>query len=265
MDFKSRKPKQNKPSNLGQGSWLDDEWSDLASKSFLGSKNQAFDEGRDDEKVELNIKFSLPKLKVQKIKQIKSKTGTLSKSSLDKLSSKSKKTKLSLTLILVLAISGVIFTINYNNHKNPKGVAGASITGQPNEQIDIPQEAPKYKILYPGTKNSSTVGKIVRISPPSQSPAYTYVDNLGGVQINVTQQELPDNFKTDQEGQLDKLAKANNQNDIIQVDSIKVYSGQSTKGAQSITFIKGNLLIFIKSGNKISDEAWVAYISALHS
>lgn len=265
MDLNSNKQRDDRFSYLKEDNWLDDDsWEKLKSRQD-NKRHSAFDSGKDDEKVELNIKLSLPKVKIKKIKEIKSKTKILSKSGLGRLSGMTKRSKLSVALILILVISGVVITTIHNNQKDAKSVAGVSTTGQTNEQIDIPEEAPKYKILYPGTKDSNTVGRIVRITPPNQSPAYTYVDNLGGIQINVTQQELPDSFKTDQEGQLDKLAKANNQNEIIQVDSIKVYSGQSTKGAQSITFIKGNLLIFIKSGNKISDEAWVAYISALHS
>ena len=61
------------------------------------------------------------------------------------------------------------------------------------------------------------------------------------------------------------MATAYNQKDIIQVDSVKVYVGNSTKGVQSLIFIKGNLLISITSANKISEESRVAYISSMHS
>lgn len=265
MEFNSKKKKNNRFSDIGHNNWLDDEdWS--GSVKMHSRKNpSAFDKGKDDEKVEFNIKLSLPKAKIQKVKSIGSKSKNLTKKVLSNTSKKSKKAKISFALILILVIIGVIFTMYKKNNNDAKEVAGASTGSQSGESTGPQEESPNYKILYPGAKNASTVGKIVRISPPGQNPAYTYVDTLGNIQINVTQQELPDKFKTDQDAELDKLAKSNNQNDIIQVDGVKVYSGQSTKGAQSLTFIKGNLLIFIKAGNKISDEAWVAYISALHS
>lgn len=264
-EFKRRTPIRrfsSVPRDGARTSWLDDsEWDDL--KNNASKNKHAFDSGKNDEKVELNIKLSLPKDKIDRLKSIK-----IKKLNLKTIFKKSNSTKKKLILASSICFAVVIavgFTMFINNKKSTKAVAGVSKISSSTENSDIPEEKPKFAILYPGTKNEKTVGKIVRISPPAQAPAYTYLDNLSGIQIKVTQQELPDKFKGDQDGELGKLATAYNQKDIIQVDSVKVYVGNSTKGVQSLIFIKGNLLISITSANKISEESWVAYISSLHS
>jgi hypothetical protein len=265
MEEFKRKPKSNRFSNLenNASNWIDndEEWADLID-SKQKNKN-AFDKGKDDEKVEVNIKLSLPKANLDKLKSLKLKK--LNKKSVKSLKKYSKKQYIIAGAICCLIIIGVGFTILTNGKKSSKAVAGASKTASTKADSDIPEEKPKYPILYPGNKTEKTVGKIVRISPPNQPPAYTYIDNLGGIKIKVTQQEIPERFKTDPDGELSKLATAYNQKDIIQVDSVKVYVGKSTSGVQSLIFIKGNLLISITSENKVSDESWVAYISSLHS
>lgn len=266
-DFKKKSQKNRFSVNQvntdrSNSSWLDDEeWVELKSQN---SKNKyAFDKGKDDEKVEVNIKLSLPKANLDKIKKIKLKK--LNKKSIKGLNKYSKKQYIIAMTICCVILIAVGFTIVINNKKSSKAVAGASKTASSKADSDIPEEKPKFPILYPGNKSEKSIGKIVRISPPNQPPAYTYLDNLGGIAIKVTQQEVPERFKSDQEGELSKLATAYNQKDIIQVDSVKVYVGNSTKGVQSLIFIKGNLLISITSANKVSEESWVAYISSLHS
>ena len=162
-------------------------------------------------------------------------------------------------IIAIIGLNKVVF-----NGSDQSATEGASITA-PKTGADLPREKPNFKILYPGNKNNNSVGEIVKVSPPNTAPAYTYIDKVGDVQVNVTQQELPGNFKVNQDGELEKLTKNFQATSIIQVDSLRVYHGESSSGVQSLVFIKGNLLITIKSSQKLGDEAWAAYISALHS
>jgi hypothetical protein len=164
----------------------------------------------------------------------------------------------------VVVIVGIFALNKFVFNDDSKDIAGTSITS-PKSGADLPREKPSFKILYPGTKNSDTVGEIVKVSPDGSAPAYTYIDRIGDIQINVTQQELPPNFKINQDGELTKLAESFQQRDIIQVDSVRVYHGSSSSGVQSLLFIKGNLLITVRASQKVTDDMWAAYISALHT
>jgi hypothetical protein len=128
----------------------------------------------------------------------------------------------------------------------------------------LTREKPSFRILYPGNKSEETVGEIVKNSPPGSAGSYVYTDQIGSVPIKVSQQELPKNFKDNQDAELSKLAKDFQANEVIQVDSIKVYHGSSASGVQSLILIKGNLLILIAASQALGDEAWAAYVSALH-
>lgn len=164
------------------------------------------------------------------------------------------------SFIIVFGIIALTFILK----DEPKDIAGVSTTSQTHSG-ELPREKPSFQILYPGNKTAENVGETVKISPPENAPVYTYLDQLNGIQINVSQQELPQNFKSNQDGELEKLAKNFQANNVIKVDSIIVYHGANESGVQSLIFIKGNLLITIRSSNTISDDTWAAYISALHS
>ena len=205
----------------------------------------------------------LPKKRSKVAKSIKTGTKRLKTSPIKPFVKKNKKP---ISLVCILVVIG-LFALNklvLDKNHSEAGVAGVSSTANKTGN-DLPREKPKFKILYPGTKNADTVGEIVRVSPANTASVYTYVDRVGDVQINISQQELPSNFKINQDGELEKLATSFQAKNIIQVDSIKVYHGSSTSGVQSLLFIKGNLLFTVRASQKISDETWAAYISALHS
>ncbi len=262
MEFRPRSSKKKQYTNQKVGSfdnWLDDdeEWRDLAKSNQTSQKSSSFDTGKNDKNIELNVKLSLPKVQFDRIKKIR--TGVSKKISRLRLSRKA------LVIVVVIALIVISTTAFVFFSKRSSKSTGVAIKNSDSKTTDLYEEKPTFKILYPGSKNSENIGKIVKISPPNQPAAYTYIDSIAGVQINVTQQEIPDNLKNNQANELEKTAKSNNQTNLIQVDGVNVYSGQSVKGVQSLIFIKGNLLITIRSASKVSDEAWVAYISAMHS
>jgi hypothetical protein len=174
------------------------------------------------------------------------------------------KNKIAVAVVCFVVVVGIFVLSKFVLNDNSKDIAGTSVTA-PKSGADLPREKPSFKILYPGTKNDETVGEIVKVSPDGSAAAYTYIDRIGDIQINITQQELPPNFKINQDGELAKLAESFQQRDIIQVDSVRVYHGSSSSGVQSLVFIKGNLLITVRASQKVSDDVWAAYISALHS
>jgi hypothetical protein len=118
---------------------------------------------------------------------------------------------------------------------------------------------PTYQTIIPTSKSISWD----RISPPGNDPVYAYPDSLDGVAISVSEQPLPQSFKTNTDSQVSQLAKGYNATDTIAVGNDKVYIGTSVKGPQSLIFTKSNLLILIKSQQKIADASWKTYIASL--
>lgn len=124
-------------------------------------------------------------------------------------------------------------------------------------------DTPKYDTILPGDKSIKDLGGWDRISPPTASPVYAFADSLSGTSISVSEQPLPDSFKTDTDAKIAELAKSYNATDKINADGTDVYIGTSAKGPQSTIFIKDNLLVLIKSGAKIQDKTWITYIDSL--
>lgn len=179
---------------------------------------------------------------------------------LQKLTKKQK--ALGLVCVLLIMCSVTILLVRDNDKPQ---VAGTNNIEQFDPSTPLPRDKPEFPILYPGNKDEKSVGEIVKNSPPNQPASYVYVDTLGGTKIQVSQQALPDKFKVNQDGELQKLAESFQASNVIQVDSVKVYHGSSASGVQSLMFVKGNLLVLIASTQKLSDDAWAAYISALHT
>jgi len=129
---------------------------------------------------------------------------------------------------------------------------------------ELPKETPLFKILTPADTKYDTLG-IVRVSPEGNEPVYTYVDTVESIKISISQQEVPKSFNYDKNTELARVAKEFQANDVIQIDGIKVFHGISDKNKQqSLLFIKGDLLVFIKSPQKLSDEVWAGYIIGLN-
>jgi len=129
---------------------------------------------------------------------------------------------------------------------------------------ELPKETPRFDILIPSGKKYSDLG-VVRVSPEGNEPVYTYVDMVGSSEASISQQEVPKSFKYDKNTELEKVAKEFQATDVIQIDSIKVFHGISDKNKQqSLIFIKEDLLVFIKSPQKLSDEVWAGYIIGLN-
>lgn len=101
------------------------------------------------------------------------------------------------------------------------------------------------------------------MSPPDGTPVFAYTDEIDGVRISVSQQPLPEKFFESTDSQLDELAKSFNTTNEIAANGVKVYMGTSSKGPQSVIFIKNGLLILIKSQSKIDDASWARYAESL--
>jgi len=133
-----------------------------------------------------------------------------------------------------------------------------------NTDLNKNTEQPRFATLLPEGKSIEKLGGWIRISPPSTEPVFAYNDAIGDVSINVSQQPLPESFKEAVDTQVAGLAKQYSATKKINAGLVKVYIGISSKGPQSVIFTKNNLLILIKSQQKIDDKDWSKYIESLN-
>lgn len=164
-----------------------------------------------------------------------------------------------------LALSGILlaialFTIGSNLLADHKAKVA---TERRNGQQSLTKGTPDYPTVLPTGKTIQDLGGWTLVSPPNRDPAFAYIDKIGNMQINVSQQQLPDEFKENTSEKIEKLAKEYGASDKITANDTIVYIGTSEKGPQSVIFTRSNLLILIKSSVRIDNDKWIDYISAL--
>ena len=163
----------------------------------------------------------------------------------------SKKTLIIASVVIVAAAASVTALSLANANKS---------TDKPTVSTD----APKYKTVLPANQSIDKLGGWTRISPPENDPVYAYTDSIGDISINVSEQPLPASFKGNVDTQVAELAKKFSATAQVTAGDTKVYIGTSAKGPQSVIFTKNNLLILIKSVQKIDDAAWTKYVTSLN-
>jgi hypothetical protein len=122
----------------------------------------------------------------------------------------------------------------------------------------------EYQTVLPHDKSIDNLGGWKRVSPSGSEPVYAYVDSINGIPVSVSQQPLPNSFKSDIDGQVGELAKKFNATTKLDASGTNVYLGTSAKGPQSAILTKNGLLILIKSQGKIDDSAWIDYAKSLN-
>lgn len=159
---------------------------------------------------------------------------------------------------IVLAIA--LFTIGSNllTDHNAK-VAADKTNGQPS----LTKGTPDYATVLPSGKTIQDLGGWTLVSPTGRDPVFAYIDRIGNMQINVSQQPLPAALKPDTTQKVEKLAQEYGASETITVDNTTVHIGTSEKGPQSVIFNKGDLLILIKSSVRIDNNEWAKYINTL--
>jgi hypothetical protein len=146
------------------------------------------------------------------------------------------------------------------NGKSVTEVAGA--TSSPETKTNLTTDKPSFTVVTPGGK--SDVQGIERKAPTGDF-VYTYVDSINDTRVEISEQKLPSAFEQDPSVKLAEFAKTSYLLSIIQVDATTVYHGINDKsGVQTVVFIKNDLLVFIKSSKKLTDDDWVGYISNLY-
>lgn len=176
-----------------------------------------------------------------------------------KLSKISKKTLIIIVVIITITI--ISFSWYFSLAKRP--TTQISTSNPTTSPIELEKGTPDYQTLLPADKSIADLGGWTRVSPPSSTPVFAYIDKINDAQINVSQQPLPDEFKTDTAQQVEQMAEASNATEKITVGDIIVHIGTSSEGPQSVIFSKNNLLVLIKSDVSIENDQWANYINNL--
>jgi hypothetical protein len=142
------------------------------------------------------------------------------------------------------------------------GVNGLDSSGSAASQKA--NEKPDFHAVLPTGKSITDLGGWKRISPPGNDPVFAYADNLRNVRIAVSQQPLPASFRSNVDANVSKLAKDYAATKKVSSGSTNIYIGTSYQGPQSVIFSKNDLLILIKSDQKIEDNAWAWYADQLN-
>lgn len=170
----------------------------------------------------------------------------------------SKKIYVSLAVVILVAVTGGYYLHHRGSNKTQEAKPGSSANSS---SIALPHETPGFNTVVPKEKSIDQLGGWVRVSPAGTTPVYAFADNINTVTINVSEQALPDNLKTDAE--LSKMAEGFGANKSFKVGDITVYIGTSGKGPQSVIFSTKSLLVLIKSASEIPNDSWIAYINSL--
>lgn len=127
----------------------------------------------------------------------------------------------------------------------------------------LSEKSPDYSTVLPKDKPISELGGWTRISPEGRDPVFAYADKIGDVTISVSQQPLPESFKSETSGKIAELAKQFSATEKLDANGTDVYIGTSAKGPQSVIFTKNGLLVLMKSQQKAESGSWKTYVESL--
>lgn len=133
----------------------------------------------------------------------------------------------------------------------------------PKRSSTLERGTPPYDTILPAGKKIEELGGWTRISPPDRNPVYTYTDKINDIPINVSEQPLPESFKTETAEKIEAMAKDFNATGKITVGGTTIHIGASDGGPQSVIFSKNDLLILIKSSARLDNNQWAQYVNSL--
>lgn len=163
--------------------------------------------------------------------------------------------------LAVIALLPIFLTMGSSKRTDEPKSLGVAVEASAGSNDGKTDEKPSFSILHPNGKEELL--EVTRKTPTGVL-LHTYRDTVEGAEVEVTQQELPESFKSSPTAELEKMAKNFQATDIIQIDEAFVYHGLDEKTrVQSLFTIKNNVLISIRSNVKLSDDTWAGYILSL--
>jgi len=163
-----------------------------------------------------------------------------------------------MAIVLGVFLLIVLFNLIFSRHPATTTQGSETANG-----AQLPKETPSFSTILPSGASASKYGGWTRVSPSDRNAVYAYTDTLAEVAIIVSEQPIPDSFKSDQTGSIQKLAESYSADRTFDTDGTTVYIGKSSKGPQSLIFTEHGLLVLIKSSSTVSDDQWKTYIKSL--
>ena len=166
-------------------------------------------------------------------------------------------------VFVVGSIAAVITLANGDSRRGDDTPQSLGVSEETDRQIELPElpeATPSFSLLFPSSANPEEY-RTVRVSPEGNAPAYTYLDDISGTTVQVTQQQIGDipSF----EG-LGAVAEDFQATDVVQLDDTLIYYGINERsGVQSVITEKEQILILIVSPRQLAEEVWVSYIASL--
>jgi hypothetical protein len=167
--------------------------------------------------------------------------------------SQPKKAAIAGGVVLLLTVVGGVVVIGGGKESGaPPRVAG--------DTTNKVEKMPEFDTVLPAN-DTEQISSAIAYDELRKTASYT--DMLDSNQITVTQQQLPNRFKVNQQAELEEFAKEINCNQLIQAGDTRAYAGVSVRGPQTVILIKNELLIFMTTDSEMPTGAWVAYIESL--
>lgn len=194
-------------------------------------------EARSDKKT-VSVSIELPKFSIRK-------------PALSRPSPKQKKILLRVGIVatVILVINALALTF-IKDKKDPGATQG--VTTQATQ--------PEFPVVLPDGSKQGLTNENINYDPVKKVASYK--DTLQGIDITVSQQPLPEAFKSDPAVQVEKIAKDFSADKALPTKSTKAFVGTSAQGPQSVVTWKKGVLIFIFANREIKDEEWVSYIDS---
>jgi len=178
---------------------------------------------------------------------------TLSKPKLPSLTKRQARLVIGTFVGLVIIVS-VLVAIAQKAKQNP----GENDGGGTAEQVS---QTPLFSTLLPKGKQEDGINGGVRYDPIKK--VVNYRDNIGGVQVTISEQALPANFGSDPGTEVEKIAKNFSADKPIYAGEVEAFYGISEEGPQTTIFSKKNVLVFIYAPRELDREALKKYITDL--
>lgn len=190
----------------------------------------------------IEIKFTLPSLpKISSLSDLK-KTSNQARRGL------ARNPKKSLTALGTIALLlGIIFYFWFSHSSSTKPPQPIATHSNSSSAPKLTKGTPNYTTILPAGKTIKALGGWTRISPVSKNAVYAYVDKIGSVQVDVSEQPLPANFQTDTNKRVAELAQNFNATEKIPAGTTNIYIATLADNSQSVIFTKDKLLVFMKS------------------
>jgi hypothetical protein len=240
---------------MGNNIWDDPEWDKLRSRVNGGSvskgsrkqkipntvKDTAYakkpvpevsDAPEEAKKVNLSLNLTLPKVKIPKISKKQLKIGLAS------------------FAIIAASVAGSILIINNRDKAD-----------EPTDVLADVATEPEFDTVLPDGKREETASGKIGYDPKRKVASFT--DTLDTATITVSQQELPEPFKTNPDEEVKKLAEGFSATEVINESNPKAFLGNDVSGAQTVIFHKKGLLVFILSNKPVEKDLWAEYITKL--